>query len=246
VSETNPKPGRALAAWRVLDLGRRPAAMRTAELLGELGADVVRLERRAPPFDADYRALNRHKRSARVAFDPSDRTTLEGWLSQADVVIDDGALALAGLAPTEPLACNPDLAVCSVTPYGLSGPRRGEDADEAVLQAQAGLMAITGHDDDAPGGGPLQIGVPLITGLSAINAATGVIALLIGRLRKLASPTFVDVAMFDVAVAMQSHVVQNYLISARQPQRRGNAGNGGHPAQTFACADGVIYISAGN
>lgn len=245
MSKTNSKSGRALAALRVVDLGRRPAAARAAQLLAELGADVVRLERDAEPDDAQYRALNRHKRSVRITADPDNHAALEAWLRDADVVVDDGELEAAGFDPTKPLVCNRDLIVCSVTPYGLSGPRRGEDADEAVLQAQAGLMAITGHDDDAPGGGPMQIGVPLITGLSAVNAATGVIALLIGRLRAFATPTFVDVAMFDVAVTMQSHVVQNYLISARQPQRRGNAGNGGHPAQTFACADGVIYISAG-
>lgn len=245
MSKTNSKSDRALAALRVVDLGRRPAAARAAQLLAELGADVVRLERGAEPDDAQYRALNRRKRSVRTTADPCDRAALEAWLRDADVVVDDGDLEAGGLDPTRPLACNRDLIVCSVTPYGLSGPRRGEDADEAVLQAQAGLMAITGHDDDAPGGGPMQIGVPLITGLSAVNAATGVIALLIGRLRAFATPTFVDVAMFDVAVTMQSHVVQNYLISGRQPQRRGNAGNGGHPAQTFDCADGVIYISAG-
>ncbi|MGX1693446.1 CaiB/BaiF CoA transferase family protein [Brevundimonas diminuta] len=245
MSKTNSKSGRALAALRVVDLGRRPAAARAAQLLAELGADVVRLERDAEPDDAQYRALNRHKRSVRITADPDNHAALEAWLRDADVVVDDGELEAAGFDPTKPLVCNRDLIVCSVTPYGLSGPRRGEDADEAVLQAQAGLMAITGHDDDAPGGGPMQIGVPLITGLSAVNAATGVIALLIGRLRAFATPTFVDVAMFDVAVTMQSHVVQNYLISGRQPQRRGNAGNGGHPAQTFDCADGVIYISAG-
>ncbi|QBQ49563.1 CoA transferase [Brevundimonas naejangsanensis] len=245
VSKTNSKSDRALAALRVVDLGRRPAAARAAQLLAELGADVVRLERDAEPDDSQYRALNRHKRSVRITADADNHTALEAWLRDADVVVDDGELEAAGFDPTKPLACNRDLIVCSVTPYGLSGPRRGEDADEAVLQAQAGLMAITGHDDDAPGGGPMQIGVALITGLSAVNAATGVIALLIGRLRAFATPTFVDVAMFDVAVTMQSHVVQNYLISGRQPQRRGNAGNGGHPAQTFDCADGVIYISAG-
>ncbi len=245
MTTTNSTNGRALSALRVIDLGQGPAAVRTAQLLAELGADVVRLVRHDEADTAERRALNRHKRSVRITFEPDDRPALEAWLGDADVVVDDGALAFAGLDPTRPPACNPDLIVCSVTPYGLSGPRRDEDADEGVLQAQAGLMAITGHDDHAEGGGPMQIGVPLVTGLSAINAATGVIALLIGRLRGHAGPAFVDVAMFDVAVAMQSHVVQNYLVAGRQPQRRGNAGNGGHPAQTFDCADGVIYISAG-
>lgn len=237
----------ALHAVRVLDLSRGPAGADSARILGDLGADVLRIDEADQAPTSAYRALNRNKRSIVLGDLPAAhrKALIVTLAAEADVIIDDGALGASGQSPAE-LARDPaGRIVCLVTPYGQTGPLRDVVADEPVLQAHCGLMAVTGHSDDAPGGGPVQIGAPLVTGLTAVNAAIAVIAALFHRRRHSGEGQVIDIAGFDVGVTMQSHVVQNYLISGRQPQRRGNSGNGGHPAQTFHCADGILYVSAG-
>ena len=238
----------ALHGVRVLDLSRGHAGAYTAQILGDLGADVVRIAT-ADDDGADpaYRAVNRNKRSVSLDLTaPEGLAQLLRLVRDCDVLIEDQVESDDKIPQSVILdSDNPGLIRCAITPYGDNGPRRAQPADDAVIQAQCGLMAITGHADDAPGGGPLQVGAPIIAALSGINGAIGILASLWRRRRHPGLGERVDVAMFDVGVAIQSHVIQNYLITDAQPGRRGNAGNGGHPAQTFPCADGVIYISAG-
>ncbi len=259
-----------LTGIRVLDLTRVLAAPWASQMLGDLGAEIIKVEMPGVGDDSRiygpawlpdesgapgnnssfYIATNRNKRSITVDFSkPEGQKIICDLARTSDVFMENfiaGAMARAGLDYESLRTINPRLVYCSITGYGQDGPYASRPGYDAVFQAQSGLMSVTGHADDVPGGGPMRIGPSLVDVSTGYNAAIGILAALLGRDRSTGKGQHIDIALLDVAVAMQSHSVQGYLMTGEVPARRGTVGNGGHPARLFPCSDGDIYISAGN
>lgn len=187
----------ALSHIRVLDLSRVMAAPWCTQILADLGADVIKIERPGegddtrgwgPPFlpggrDAGYfLACNRGKRSVTVDMAQAEGQAIIRKLAEsADVCVENfkvGALARYGLDAASLRAINPRLVYCSVTGFGQSGPRAGQAAYDFAIQAMGGLMSITGERDDAPGGGPQKVGVPVVDMMTGMYATVGILAAL--------------------------------------------------------------------
>lgn len=257
-----------LAGFRVLDLSRVLAAPWASQMLGDLGAEIIKVEMPGRGDDSRlygpawlpdaegkpgnnssfYLCANRNKRSITIDFSkPEGRDVVLDLARTCDVLLENfiaGATTRAGLDYASVKAVNPRIVYCSVTGYGQDGPSSSRPGYDAVFQAQSGLMAVTGLPDDEPGGGPMRIGPSLVDVSTGYNAAIGILAALLGRDRT-GEGQHIDVALLDVAVAMQSHLMQGYLLDGETPARKGTLGNGGHPARVFRCADGDIYISIG-
>ncbi|WP_404478634.1 CaiB/BaiF CoA transferase family protein [Novosphingobium sp. BL-52-GroH] len=264
------RTGGALSGLRVVDLGRVLAAPLAAQMLADFGADVVKIERpvsgdegrsigSAAIMDANgertaessfYLSANRNKRSLEINLaDPRGRDIVKSLIEQADVVIENflpGNMRRFGLDYETVSAVNPGIVYCSLTGYGQNGPYAARPGYDPIFQAQSGLMAVTGIPDDEPGAGPMRVGPSIVDVATGYNAAFAIVTALLERERLSGRGQHIDMTLLDTAMAMQTHVVQDYLITGEQPARRGTAGNGGHPARTYACSDGTIYISAGN
>lgn len=259
----------ALAGIRVLDLGRVLAAPWATQILGDLGADVIKVER---PGQGDIARLygpaslpddrggatretsfhlsaNRNKRGVTINLaSPEGQDLVRRLAAQSDVLVENyipGTLARYGLDYASLRAVNPRLVYCSLTGYGQDGPLAGRPGFDGIFQAQSGLMSVTGAADDEPGGGPMKTGPSLVDIMTGYNAAIGILAALSHRDRVSGEGQHLDIALLDTAIAAQSHIMANYLISGETPARRGTQGNGGGPAQVFRCADRDIYISVG-
>ncbi|UMG93715.1 CoA transferase [Nocardioides sp. TF02-7] len=260
----------ALQGVRVLDLGRVLAAPFAAQVLGDLGADVIKIERPGagdigrlygrtalptswPAGGRDssfFVSTNRNKRSVTVDLQTTEgRDVLRGLVAVSDVLIEnfigDTAERL-GLDHASLAAVNDRLVHCSITGYGKDGPYAGRPGYDAVFQAHSGLMSVTGLPDDVPGGGPMKTGPSLVDVMTGLNAAIAVLAALSYRDRVSGKGQSIDVSLMDSAVASQTHLVSEYFLSGVAPSRKGNEGNGGGPAQVFECADGPLYVSAGS
>jgi crotonobetainyl-CoA:carnitine CoA-transferase CaiB-like acyl-CoA transferase len=266
VSSSKP---RSLAGIRVLDLGRVLAAPSAAQILGDLGAEVIKIERPGrgddarmigPPFlkDRDGKdseapmllCANRNKRSVTLNLAHAEgQEILRGLTAKSDVLIENykvGDLARYGLDYESLRKVNPRLVYCSITGYGQTGPYSHRPGYDAIFQAMGGLMSVTGNPDDEPGGGPVKVGpsiADVITGLFASNAVT---AALHWRDAGGGTGQYIDMALLDSVVASLSHYMQTYFVSGVIPVRRGTEGNGGMPGKMFDCADGQIMIVAGN
>lgn len=258
----------ALKGVKVLDLSRILAAPFAAQMLGDLGADVVKVERPGagddsrsygPPFLADadgnptddaafYLSCNRNKRS--IAVDHATKAGREVIVSlakQSDILIENfrpGILAKYGLDYASLSEINPRLIYCSVTGFGQDGPYSTRPGYDGVFQAMSGLMSVSGLPDGVPGGGPMKVGVSMIDILAGLYAGNAILAALHQRDQTTGKGTHIDMALLDCGVAALSHYVQNYLVSGKIPDRRGNGGFGGIPSQSFRCADGDIFIVA--
>lgn len=247
-----------LAGLVVLDLSRVLAGPYATQLLGDLGAEVWKVERpgvgdetRAwgPPFVGDQSAyflsVNRNKRSVVLDFrDPAQCARLRRAALAADVVVENflpGTLAPFGLDPATLRAANPNLVVCSITGYGQDGPYAALPGYDAVLQGFTGLQSVTGEPD----GPPLKVGVAVIDVLTGVHAATAILAALVGRLRGGAG-THLDLALFEVGVASMVNVTQSALSTGAPARRHGNAHPTIVPYQTFAAADGLLVVAVGN
>jgi crotonobetainyl-CoA:carnitine CoA-transferase CaiB-like acyl-CoA transferase len=255
----------ALSGIKVLDLSRVLAAPLAAQTLADLGADVVKIERPGkgdegrsygPPFLKDregrstgtaafFLACNRGKKSVTV-----DHATAEGQdiirrlALQSDVLLENfrvGVLKKYGLDADTLRALNPRLVYCSVTGFGQDGPYAQRPGYDGVFQAMGGVMAASGHADE-----PMKIGISMVDILTGQNAAIAILAALRHRDQVSGQGQFIDMALLDCGVAALSHFAMNYLVSGEVPQRRGNGGFGGVPSQAFDCADGMIFIVAGN
>ncbi|MCP3731264.1 CoA transferase [Sphingomonas sp. MG17] len=257
----------SLNGLKVLDLSRILAGPLVGQILGDLGADVVKVERpgvgddareMGPPFFTEtdgskvagfFLSCNRNKRSlAADLSNPSDLAMLRDLAREADVVIENfkvGTLARFGLDHATLAADNPDLVYCSITGFGQTGPYAAKPGYDGVFQAMSGLMSVSGHPDDHPCGSPMKVGVSMVDILTAYN---GVIAILAALRHRDAGHggQFIDLSLLDCGVASLSHFAQNYLITGEVPERRGNGGYGGIPSQAFACSDRMIFIVAGN
>ncbi len=260
-----------LEGYRVLDLSRVLAGPLAAQMLGDLGAEVIKIEKPGegddsrsygPPFmmAADgtrtresgfYLSANRNKRSVTVDLSkPNGQEIVRRIAQQSDVVVENfrvGALAKFGLDyPSLSRLC-PRLVYLSVTGYGQTGQQAHRPGYDAIFQAAGGHMAVTGAPDHLPGGGPTRSGLSLVDILTSLYAAIAVLAALIHRDR---SPQgkgqHIDIALLDSMVAALSHRGEQFLISGKSSPRRGNVGGGGSPSQAFKCRDGQIMLTVGN
>jgi crotonobetainyl-CoA:carnitine CoA-transferase CaiB-like acyl-CoA transferase len=242
----------------VLDLTRVLAGPYATQMLGDLGAEVWKIERptsgdetRAwgPPFvgghSAYFLSVNRNKRSAALDFGRADDlAALRRAALAADVVVENflpSALVPLGLDAASLRGSKPELIVCSVTGYGQDGPYAELPGYDAVLQGFTGLMSITGEAE----GPPLKVGVALVDVLTGAHAASAILAALIGRLRG-GGGAHIDVALFEVAVHAMVNVSQAALTTGQPARRHGNAHPHIVPYQTFAASDGLFVLAVGN
>jgi crotonobetainyl-CoA:carnitine CoA-transferase CaiB-like acyl-CoA transferase len=242
----------------VLEAARVLAGPFCGQLLADLGADVVKLERpgsgddtRAwgPPFLGDLSAYflscNRNKRSLTLDIQhPDGAAVLEQLLAQSDVLLENfrtDSLPKLRLTPAEVLARHPRLVVCSVSGFGRTGPLADAPGYDFAVQALSGLMGITGP----PGGPPFKVGVAVVDVLTGLYAATAVLAALHARERS-GHGYHIDLALHDCALAAQVNVAQAFRTGGRQPDRQGNAHLQIVPYELFPTADGFLVLNVGN
>jgi crotonobetainyl-CoA:carnitine CoA-transferase CaiB-like acyl-CoA transferase len=262
-------PQGPLSHVKVLDLSRILAAPWASQILADLGAEVIKVERPGagddtrtwgPPFlkDAEgkdtkeagyYLAVNRGKRSITVNLDSAEgQEIVKALAMRADIVLENykaGTLARYGLDEASLRRLNPRLIYCSVTGFGQTGPRRDQPAYDFLIQAMGGLMSVTGERDDRPGGGPQKVGVPIVDLMTGMYTAVSVLAAL-ARRNESGIGDAIDIAMLDVQVATLSNQAMNYLVSGRVPRRNGNAHPNIQPQDVYACADGDLILVVGN
>jgi crotonobetainyl-CoA:carnitine CoA-transferase CaiB-like acyl-CoA transferase len=243
-----------LSGVKVLDMSRVLAGPMAGMILGDLGADVIKIERKGagddtrgwgPPFDARgesayYLSTNRNKLSVAADLaDPADQALLAGLIAEADVVIENfkhGTLERYGLGYDVMMARNSGLVWCTITGFGLDNPRPGYDF---VVQAESGWMAITGE----PGGSPMKVGVALADVMAGKDAAIAILAALAGGRRE---PRRLSVSLAHSATAALINVAQNALVTGEEARRWGNAHPNLVPYQLFESADRPVVIAVGS
>lgn len=259
----------ALSHLRVLDLTRVLAGPWCTQLLADLGADVIKVERpgsgddtRAwgPPYLRDaggrdtseaayYLAANRNKRSITVDITrPDGQDVLRRLAQQSDIVIENykvDQLHGYGLDYAALAALNPRLIYCSITGFGQTGPQREKPGYDFIIQGSGGFMSITGERDDRPGGGPQKAGVAVSDLMTGMYATVAILAAVAHR-EESGVGQYIDLALYDVMLAMLANMNMNYLTSGRAPGRAGNAHANIVPYQVFAAADGHVIIAVGN
>ncbi len=251
----------ALNNIRVLDMSRILAGPWATQLLGDYGADVVKVERPGdgddtrnwgPPWlgeeSAYFLSTNRNKRSVTVDIStPQGQQVIRDLAGQADVLLENykvGTLARYNLDPAELQSLNERLIVCSITAFGQSGSKASEPGYDAMIQASGGLMSITGAPDEQ-GGGPQKVGVAIADIMAGMYAATAVLAAL--NVRALSGKgQLIDVPLFDSQVAWLANQNMNYLVGGSVPTRMGTAHPNLVPYQAFATRDGNLMLAVGN
>jgi crotonobetainyl-CoA:carnitine CoA-transferase CaiB-like acyl-CoA transferase len=260
----------ALAGLRVLDMARVLAGPTCAQILADLGADVVKIERPVmgddtrpwgPPWlpDADgkptrdstyFSSANRNKRSITVDLASDAGVALVRQLAmKADVLIENykvGDLARRGLDYATLAKANPRLVYCSITGFGQTGPLRERPGYDYIFQGVGGLMSTTGHPDGVPGGGPMKIGASIVDLSTGLYAGIAILAAL--RERDASGlGQYIDMALFDTVSAMCSHQAAGFFQTGTVPQRTGTSSGGIMvPYETLKCLDGHLVIAAGN
>ncbi|MGO9991711.1 MAG: CaiB/BaiF CoA transferase family protein [Steroidobacteraceae bacterium] len=261
----------ALSHITVLDLSRVLAGPWAGQVLADLGAEVIKIERpksgddtRAwgPPFlrDAEGRenptadaayflCANRNKKSVTVDFTtPEGRSIVERLARSADVVLENfkvGGLKAYGLDYEALKVINPRLIYCSITGFGQTGPYAARPGYDFLVQAMGGLMSITGRAAGEPGAGPQKAGVAVTDILTGLYAAIGILAALTHRERT-GVGQYIDLSLLDVQVACLANQAMNYLVSGNAPKRLGNAHPNIVPYQDFPTSDGYMIIAVGN
>lgn len=263
----------ALAGIKVLDLSRVLAGPWATQMLADLGADVIKVERPeagddtrhwGPPFLKDehgndtreasyFTACNRNKRSITVDMaHPEGQTLLRKMAAEADVVVENfkvGGLKQYGLDYDSLKALNPRLIYCSITGFGQEGPYAERAGYDLMVQAMCGLMSITGHADDQPGGGPLKVGVAVIdvfTGLYASNAILAAINARDNARTGTGQGQYIDMALLDVGMAVLANQAAGFLATGKAPGRAGNIHPSLAPYQDFRSSDGNVLLAIGN
>ena len=261
-------PG-ALSTIRVLDLSRVLAGPWAGQILGDLGADVIKVERPetgddtrhwGPPFLTDdqgrettesayYLSANRNKQSITVDFTrPAGQQIIRELVQQSDVLIENfkvGGLAAYGLDYQSLKTTNPKLIYCSVTGFGQNGPYAQRAGYDFMIQGLGGLMSLTGRADDEEGAGPMKVGVALTDILTGLYATIGILAALNHR-SETGQGQHIDTALLDVQVACLANQAMNYLTTGKAPARLGNAHPNIVPYQDFPTADGDLILTIGN
>lgn len=245
----------ALDSIHVVELTEALAGPCCAMLLGDLGADVIKVERPVlgdqarrwgPPWcgseSAYFLAVNRNKRSIALDYDhPGGRETLERLLAPADVFLINqpslDSLRRRGLDPEALATRFPRLIVCSITGYGLHGPNAGQAGYDIIAQAEAGIMSFTGE----PGDLPVRYPVALADLICGVYAATGILAALFARERS-GRGQFLDMALVDSQLTLLANIGSNYLNAGVLPEKWGNAHPSIVPYQVFAGRDGRTFV----
>ena len=258
-----------LAGIRILDLSRVLAGPWCSQLLADLGAEVIKIERpgsgdetRAwgPPYlkDAEgrdtteaayYLAINRNKESVTVDLaHPEGQKIVRDLALKSDVLLENykvGGLKKYGLDYASLSQLNPHLVYCSITGFGQNGPWAERPGYDFIIQGIGGLMSVTGEADGRLGGGPQKVGVALVDILTGLYAANAIQAALIER-EKSGLGQHIDVSLLDTQVASLANLSLNYLCSGVSPRRMGNAHPNIAPYQVLASSDGHFIVAVGN
>jgi crotonobetainyl-CoA:carnitine CoA-transferase CaiB-like acyl-CoA transferase len=267
-NSTTPPRG-ALSHIRVLDMSRVLAGPWCGQILADLGAEVIKIERPGsgddtrgwgPPYLRDqdgqetaeaayFLGANRGKKSVTLDISrPEGQQIARRLAMRCDVLIENykvGDLARYGLGYQQLSALNAGLIYCSITGFGQTGPMRNVAGYDFVIQALGGLMSITGERAGQPGGGPQKVGVAVADITTGMYSAVAILAALAHRTQTGAGQ-YIDMALLDVQVAMLGNMGMNYLVSDRVPQRFGNAHANIVPYQVFDAADGQLVLAIGN
>lgn len=259
----------ALSHIRVLDLSRVLAGPWAGQILADLGADVIKVERpgcgddtRAwgPPFLKDaaghntseaayYLSANRNKQSVTIDFTrPEGQKLVRELAAKSDIVIENfkvGGLAAHGLDYASLKAINPRLIYCSITGFGQSGPYATRPGYDFMIQALGGLMSLTGLPEGEEGAGPVKVGVALTDILTGLYSTTAILAALAHRDQSDVGQR-IDMALLDVQVACLANQAMNYLTTGVAPESLGNAHPNIVPYQSFPTADGDLILTVGN
>jgi formyl-CoA transferase len=255
-----------LAGIKVLDLSRVLAGPWCTQLLADLGAEVVKIERPGsgddtrhwgPPWHGEgedrvaayFLSCNRGKKSAAIDFGRPEGAALVRRLAQsADVVVENfkvGGLDKFGLDAKSLRAANPRLVYASITGFGQDGPYADRAGYDYIIQGMGGLMSITGLPDGVPGGGPMRVGVAVVDLFTGLYTCVAILSALYAR-EKTGEGAHIDMALFDTQLAMLANQASNALVSGTDPPRQGNTHPNIVPYQPFDAADQPIIIAVGN
>jgi crotonobetainyl-CoA:carnitine CoA-transferase CaiB-like acyl-CoA transferase len=253
-----------LRGLRVFDLTRVLAGPTCAQMLADLGADVIKIERPgagddtrgfAPPYmpgtkeSAYFVGVNRNKRSVTLDIaKPEGQAIALKLIAQCDILVENfkvGALAKYGLGYDDLHTKFPQLIYCSITGFGQTGPYRHKPGYDFMIQGIGGLMSITGEPDQPTGGGPVKVGVAVADVFTGLYATIAILGALAHRDRTGAGQ-HIDLALLDTQVAVLANQAMNYLVTGVAPRRLGNSHPNIVPYQVFATSDGYIIVAVGN
>ncbi len=258
-----------LAGVRVLDLTRVLAGPWCTQILGDLGAEVIKIERPrvgddtrhwGPPWflppsatelgeSSYFMSTNRSKRSVTVDLAHAEGQELIRKLAaQSDILVENfktGDLARKGLGYPQLRPLNAGLIYCSITGFGATGPQAGQAGYEYLAQAQGGLMSLTGWPDGAPGAGPMRSGLAVSDLTTGMNAAIAILAALHHRTRS-GEGQWIDLALLDVQVSWLANQAQGYFATGVAPARTGDQHPSLVPYQPFHAKDGLLIVAVGN
>jgi formyl-CoA transferase len=255
-----------LQGIKVLDLSRVLAGPWCTQLLADLGAEVVKIERPGsgddtrhwgPPWHGEgekrvaayFLSCNRGKKSAAIDFaQPEGAALIRQLAESADVVVENfkvGGLEKFGLDAESLRAANPRLIYASITGFGQDGPYADRAGYDFIIQGMGGMMSVTGLPDGEPGGGPMRAGVAIADIFTGMYTCVAILASLHAR-EKTGEGATVDMALFDTQLAVMANQASNALISGKDPPRQGNTHPNIVPYQPFDAADQPIIIAVGN
>lgn len=260
-------PAGPLAGVKVLDLSRVLAGPWASQILGDLGAEVWKVEHPGagddtrtwgPPFlpgaegDSDaayFLCANRNKQSVAIDFaKPEGAAIVRRMAAKADIVVENfkkGALSRYGLDYASLSSLNPGLIYCSITGFGQTGPYAARGGYDFLIQGMSGLMSVTGRPDDEPGAGPMKVGLPVSDLFTGLYAATSMLAALHNRNRT-GEGQHIDCALLDSQVATLVNQGMNHLVGGLTPVRQGNAHPNVVPYRDFEASDGHVLVACGN
>ena len=258
-----------LSHIKVLDLSRVLAGPWSGQILADLGAQVIKVERpgagddtRAwgPPFLKDengenskesgyYLGVNRGKESITVDISqPKGQEIIRALAKEADIILENykvGTLERYNLDYESIQKVNEKIIYCSITGFGQTGPKSSHLAYDFLIQAMGGLMSVTGEKDQNPGGGPQKVGIPIIDLITGSYATIGILAALSNR-EVTGEGEYIDMSMLDVQVGLLSNQAMNFLMTGKTPVRGGNAHPNIQPQDVFKCSDGQVVLAVGN
>ena len=258
----------ALSHIRVLDLSRVLAGPWASQMLGDLGAEVIKIEhpehgddtrRWGPPFvksadgqpveSAYFLCANRNKKSVALDITSTEgQARLRELAASCDVLVENfkvGGLKKYGLDYESLAQINPRLVYCSITGFGQTGPYAARPGYDFMVQGLGGLMSLTGFPEGSEGAGPVKVGVALTDVLTGLHAVSGILAALAWRERS-GEGQHIDLALLDVQVSCLANQALNYLVTATSPRRLGNSHPSIVPYEAFPTADGDMILAVGN
>jgi crotonobetainyl-CoA:carnitine CoA-transferase CaiB-like acyl-CoA transferase len=259
-----------LSGLKVLDLTRVLAGPLCSQMLGDLGADVIKIERPGAGDESRTYGLpslpdgegtstansyfflcaNRNKRSVTVNIaNPDGQEVIRELAKNCDVMMENykvGDMKRYGLDYESIHKINPSIVYCSITGYGQNGPYAAHAGYDVVFQAMSGMMSLNGQPDGEPGAGPLRGRLYVIDYMTGQNATLAILAALHHRMSSGGQGQYIDVSLFDTVMASLSHLGQQYLESGEPPVRCGNRAPGNMPEGLYRCEDGDLMLALGN